>query len=205
MKSLLTFAIVAVAAITVPARADVIWDQSTLDPAGPGQANSYSPGFGGFVIHGVQDVTITTAVTIDTITQYYSSWNFDWPSAVTTGYVHVWPKTGPLPTDDASTSPSVPMTAAFGAPDVIEVTATGLGISVGPGDYWIGITPVAPAGISGANLQYSTAQVGDAVASYDLSSWSNFYPGYDGAIRIEGTMPVSTESTTWTQVKNLYR
>jgi hypothetical protein len=205
MKSLTILAILVSAAIAIPAQADVIWDQSALDPFGPGQANSNSPGFGGFVIHGVQDVTITSATTIDTITQYYSTWNFDWPGAVTSGYVHVWPKTGPLPTEDASTSPLVAMTAAYGDPDVLEISATGLGIAVTPGEYWIGITPIAPAGISGANLQYSTAQVGDPVASYDLSTWDNYYPGYDGAILIEGTMPVSVEANSWSQVKNLYR
>lgn len=203
--TLTTLSALALVAVAGPAGADVLWDQSALDPFGPGQANSDSPGFGGFTVHGVQDVTITTNTTIDTITQYYSTWNPDWYTAVTSGYVHVWPKTGAMPTEDPTASPIVTMTAVPGDPDVMEISATGLGIVVSPGDYWIGITPIGPAGISGANLQYSTALIGDPTASHEFGAWNNYYEGYDGAILVEGSAPVSVDATSWSQVKALYR
>jgi hypothetical protein len=186
--------------------AEVLWDQSTLDLNGPGIANSYSPGFGGFVIHGVDDVTVTgSGWTVESITQYYSSWNFDWPGAVTTGYLHIAPKTGALPTFDPTTDVQVPMTAAFLNGDVITVTASGLSVPLAPGDYWIGITPVAPAGISGANLQWPAQPVGVDMASYDGTAWTNFYPGWDGAMTVEGMRPVSVDEASWGGIKSLYR
>ena len=191
------------------AQSEVLWDQSDLDPNASGIANSISPGFGGFTIYGVADVIVGDAGwNVDSITQYYSSWNQDWVFAITEGSLHVFPKTGPLPVDDPVASVTVPMTAATNDPDVIEVTASELNLDLAPGEYWIGITPAAPAGLFGANLQFATlAMTGDPVAVYDtaLPGWNNLYGAVDGAIRIEGSRPTPVEETSWGQIKHLYR
>jgi hypothetical protein len=210
MKSYLSvIGLISVLALAGSATAEVLWDQSGLDPNQNGIANSISPGFGGFVIYAVGDVTVDgSGWHVDSITQYYSSWNFDWLAAIANGSLHVFPKTGPLPVGDPATSATVTMTAASNNPDVIEVTASGLSLDLSPGDYWIGITPSAPAGIFGANLQFaSDTLVGDPVAVYDtmFPGWGNAYGALDGAMLIEGTRPTPVEDTSWSQVKSLYR
>jgi hypothetical protein len=191
------------------AGADILWDQSTLDLAAPGIANSESPGFGGFEIHTVGDVMIAgTGWSIETITLYYSSWNQDWLTAVTQGYLHVFPKNGSLPTEDPTQSQVIAMSASWGVTsDIIEVAASGLGLWLDPGEYWIAITPMGPAGLFGANLQFPTAVIGDQAASYDtmFPGWTNMYPGYDGAMLIEGEMAVPVESSSWGGIKSIYR
>ena len=205
LKTNLAFALLLSLSLSSPGRAEVLWDQSTLDLAGPGIANSYSPGFGGFVIHSVDDVTVAgSGWNVEKITQYYSTWNPNWTS-ITTGYLHVAPKTGPLPTFNPSTDIQVPMSASYLSGDVLKVTAAGLNIPLAPGDYWIGITPVAGAGIFGANLQWSAALVATTVANWELGVWHNYYAGYDGAILIEGSRPVAVESGSWGDIKSLYR
>jgi hypothetical protein len=181
----------------------VLWDQSVFDPNGPGIANSHSPGFNGFVIHSVNDVTVDATWNVQSITQYYSSWNFNWGS-ISTGYLHIAPKTGALPTFNPTTDVQVPMTATL-VDGVFVVSATGLNIDLAAGEYWMGITPVAPAGISGANLQWAAPIVGDAIASHENGAWHNYYAGYDGAILVEGERPVSVDSSTWGSIKSLYR
>ena len=193
-------------AIVCASGSDVLWDQSVLDVKGPGIANSYSAGFGGFIIHSVNDVTVDgDGWHVDTITQYYSTWNPNWAGVITTGYLHISPKTGPLPTFDPTTDTQIPMSAAYVDANVLAVVATGVNIDLAPGDYWIGITPVAQAGIFGANLQWPTALVGDAVASHELGAWHNYYAGWDGAILVEGDRPVSVDANSWGSIKSLYR
>ena len=196
-------------ALAVPASSEILWDQSGLDPAQNGIANSISPGFGGFTIYAVGDVTVSGAGWhVESITQYYSSWNYDWLYAIAEGNLHVFPKVGPLPLEDPTLSVTVAMSASSTDPDVIEVTASNLDLDLAPGDYWIGITPNAPAGIFGANLQFvSTSFVGDPVAVYDtmFPGWGNPYGAVDGAMLIEGTRPVSVDAASWSQIKGLYR
>lgn len=209
LPRILVFAAAALLA-QVAVAGDILWDQTTLDYAGPGIANSDSPGFGGFTIHGVNDVTVDgCGWIIESITQYYSTWNMDWPSAVTQGYLHVFPKTGPLPTDDPTASPVVPMTCVQAHPDYLAITASGLNIALDPGEYWIGITPMGPAGMFGANLQWPTAVMGVDVASYDVAfpAWTNMYAGYDGTLLIEGVDggPSANEVASWGLIKSLYR
>jgi len=194
--------------LTQTASAQILWDQSTLDLMSPGIANSDSPGFGGFTIHTVGDVAVTgDGWMVESITQYYSSWNYDWINAITQGYLHVFPKTGPLPAEDPSQSAIVPMSAVSFSPDVIAVTASGLSLGLEPGEYWIGITPMAPAGMFGANLQFATSVVGDEAATYDMMipGWGNNYVGYDGAMLIAGEPAVPNATSSWGQIKSNYR
>jgi hypothetical protein len=191
------------------AGAVVLWDQMVLDLNGPGIANCNAPGFNGVVAYSVNDVTVPAPGWVITrITQYYSAFNAGWVGGVTQGLVYVQPKTGGLPTINPG-GPLQPMSAAHAGPiqgqPVIAVTASGLNIALNPGEYWVGITPNATAGINGANLQWPTAMLGAPVATYAAPGpWANLYGAYDGTIRIEGDVPVPVEASTWGGIKSLY-
>lgn len=207
-------ALVAALTLTANAHAEVLWDQSTFDPFGPGFFNSESgePPLG-ITMHTVSDVTVDGGGwTIDSITTYFSSIDPGWGFGIVDGYVHVFPKTGPLPvdgTDDPTMSAVVAMTGTF-VTDHIEVSVSGLNITLAPGEYWIGITPIAPSGFFGPEIQLSSiVLVGDSSPSYDpfgfpTAGWLNFTPDADATIRIEGERsgPVPTHETTWGRLKS---
>ena len=195
------------------AGAVVLWDQSTLDPSGNGFFNSISgsPPFG-LTIHTVDDVTVDGSWVVTSITTYYSRIDPNWGGAISQGRLHVFPKTAPLPlngTDDPAASPTVAMSATM-FNDHFEIKASGLNLVLAPGDYWIGITPIAPSGFFGPEIHLSTTTpLGDAAASYDVFGnppvWFNMNPGVDTAVLIEGDRPVPVESTTWGATKALFR
>jgi len=201
--------LVAAVALVGTASAATLWDQSTIDINGPGITASNSPGFGGFVRHSVDDVTVPAGGwMISSITQYYSNWNGSWVGGVTQGYVNIISKSGPLPAGVPS-AVLVPMSASYDAPQfgqgVIAVTCP-VSINLPAGDYWIGITPSGSAGISGANLMWPSAKLGDSVATYQAPGpWSNNYGNYDGAFKIEGeAQPVAAEPVTVSKIKAQY-
>jgi hypothetical protein len=189
------------------AQAVVLWDQSTIDYAAPvSVANWKASGFGGGTNHSVDDVTVTGSPWhVTSITEYYATFNQAWTS-MTQGYLHVWSKTGPMPTNNPTLDTLVPMTYVITSDPngVATVTASGLNLTLPPGDYWIGITPIATAGLNGVNNQWpALGQIGSPVATYD-TSWHNFYGNYDGAMKVEGDLPTPTVNTTWGQIKALY-
>ena len=214
MNSILTKLAVlcAVALLASVASADVLWDQ----PYDPGWAMGYfnsesgSPPFG-MTWHGANDVTVGDAWNLDSITSYYSAVDPAWGTAITQGYLHVFPKTGSLPIEDPTMSPLVPMTGVL-VGGVFEVTASSLGLYLAPGEYWLGITPIAPAGPMGPEIQIPTAVlVGNETASYDaygmpMPMWFVFNPGLDAAMLVQGTVAgTPVEETTWGNVKAMYR
>jgi hypothetical protein len=199
-------------ALGTNAHATVLWDQSTIVPAGPAVAASNSPGFGGVFTHSVDDVTVpATGWVVMKITQYYSAFEPNWVGGVTQGYINIQPKTGSLPTSNPVTVQS-PMSAVVDAAQsaavgqqVIAVSAN-VNISLAPGNYWIGLTPTKGATINGVNLMWPSAQVGDPVASFNGTTgpWKDSYPGWDGAFKIEGDLPVPTQNTSWGNLKAYY-
>jgi len=211
MKTLLS--IILIAALATVAGAEVLWDQSDYDAFGMGFFNSESgaPPFG-LTQHAVNDISVPGTWTITTISTYFSTLDMGWGDAISTGYLHIFPKTGVMPgeLDDPTASLMVPMSGAL-VDDAIVVTATDLALTIEPGEYWIGITPVAPGGMWGpeANLASMTL-IGDATASYDPygmpePGWMNFVPGADASILIEGEATVATESSSLTGIKELFR
>jgi hypothetical protein len=214
MTMLLTFSLLCVAA---PGRGEVLWDQSDYDLFGGGFFNSVSggPPFG-VTMFAVSDVTVTGAPWhVETINTFYSVVSPTWGDAISEGHVHVFPKVGPLPidaTDVPTASPLVSMTGTLITGGVCQVQATGLNIDLAPGEYWIGITPIAPSGPFGPEIQMSShTLIGVDTAVYDLyafpgpPAWFVFNPGLDQAMSIEGTRPVSVESTSWSRIKATYR
>ena len=193
------------------AGAMVLWDQGTIVPAGPGIPSSNSPGFGGFVIHSVNDVTVpASGWHVTSITAFYGGFNSSWTS-LTQGYLYVQPKTGALPT----LAPAVvqqPMSCVVDVPlstllnqTVYAVTAN-VNLDLVPGEYWIGIAPTASAGINGANRQWPSATVGDPVASYNAPNpWANIVGNWDSAWIINGEITVPVETNGWGAIKSLYR
>ena len=214
MNSILTKITVlcTIALLASVASADVLWDQ----PDDPGWAmgffNSESggPPFG-MTWHGANDVTVPDAWNVDSITSYYSALDPNWGTAITQGYLHVFPKTGPLPIEDPTMSVIVPMSGVL-VGGIFEVTASGLGLYLAPGEYWLGITPIAPAGPMGPEIQIPTvALIGNETASYDaygipMPMWFVFNPGLDAAMLVQGTVAgTPVEDTTWGSVKAMYR
>ena len=200
-----------VALLASVASADVLWDQ----PYDPGWAMGFfnsesgSPPFG-MTWHGANDVTVVDAWNVDSITSFYSALDPSWGPAITQGYLHVFPKTGPLPVEDPTMSPLVPMSGVL-VGDHFEVTASGLGLFLAPGEYWLGLTPIAPSGPMGPEIQTSAATfVGSETVSYDAYGmpvmWFVFNPGLDAAMVVQGTVAGSpVEETTWGNVKAMYR
>jgi len=198
-------------ALGTNAHAMTLWDQSTIAPAGPAIAASNSSGFGGLFVHSVDDVTVPASGWVITkITQYYSAFEPNW-TGLTQGFINIQPKSGGLPTSAPVTVQS-PMScvtdaaqsAALGQ-QVFAISAT-VNISLAPGDYWIGLTPTKGATLNGVNLMWPSNQVGDPVASYTMSAgpWKDQYPGWDGAFKIEGDLPVPAKNSTWGNVKAYY-
>jgi hypothetical protein len=208
--------VAAVAALLVclasAAGAAVLWDQSALDPNGNSIPNSKSPGFGGFTIYSVNDITVpASGWVINSISSYWSDWNYSWYSGgAPTGYLIIMPKTGSVPVGTPSTSTVVALTWVDGAvgPNIGTMTAGGLNVPLVPGDYWITVSPIGPAGIDGANLQWpSTTHLGSDVSAFDTGAWHAYNPGEDGAFKIEGQSndPTPSLHSTWGSIKALYR
>ena len=194
------------------AGAGTLWNQSNFDPWGAGFFNSESgsPPFG-MTNHAVCDVVVSTNWVVESVTMYYSALDPGWGGAISQGYLHIWPKTGPMPVEDPTASPLVAMTGTLNG-DHFVVTASGLAITLTPGDYWIGITPIAPGGIMGPELCLMDFNpIGDATPTYDPfafpgpPAWMNPWPGEDASIKIEGALPVPVDESTWGAIKALYQ
>lgn len=197
------------------AGAVTLWDQSDYDLVGSGFFNTVA-GMApmGMTVHTVNHVTVPEGEmwNVDTITIYFSCVDQSWGSSITQGNLHVFNKSAALPvdgTDDPTASTLVTMSGTF-LTDHIEVTASGLGLSLSPGEYWIGITPYGTAGFFGPEIHLpSQTLYGDASASYDPYgmpvAWYNMNAGVDAAILIEGNLVVSNEAMAWGDMKSLYR
>lgn len=209
----LTVLLVAVAMIASSAAADTLWDQSDVAPFGAGYFNSISgdPPFG-ITVYAVSDVTVDNEWLVTDIVQYYSAVDQNWGLGIFQGVLTIIPKTGPTPApgDDPATGIMVPMTATVvpGPIDpMTEVKASGLSIMLSPGEYWIGITPDAPGGFFGPEIQLSVAtSIGEATASWDIGApgWTVTNPGVDASLVIKGGVTVPTEAASWGKVKSIY-
>lgn len=196
------------------AQATTLWDQSTINTAGPGIFACQATGFQGFTAHSVQDVTVPASGWVVTkITQWYAGFDPGWIGGISSGYINVFPKTGPLPTDVpsavlVSTGWSCIQDNAKTAQLNQSVLAVSVNVNLNlpPGNYWIGITPRRSLSPFGVNSMWASDQVGDPVATHMAPNpWANTYGSWDGVFLIEGEIPVPTESATWGSMKALYR
>ncbi len=206
--SLIALALTMVLATT--AGAEVLLDQSAYDDTIPGFLNAVAggPPFGG-TSYSVNDITVDgVGWNIESISTYYNALgSFE---SVSLGYLYLTPKTGDLPTEDANNDVSVELTVTEVAPSTYKVTASGLNIELAPGEYWIGITPVAGDLYDGIHLS-ATTLIGAATPSFDpygmpSPMWTNWNPGVDATILIEGLgNVVATEDVSLDAIKALYR
>jgi hypothetical protein len=204
------------------AGAEVLWDQSDYDPNYSGFWNSESGcamDWTGATVFAANDIRIWDEITIETITTYYDMLEFGIESA-TQAYLWIAPKTGPLPIDGVNdpmaqgTLVSVTVTndSAEGG-NAYVVTAAGLSEDLSPGDYWIALTPIFPAGFWGANYNItSLTPWGDSTASWEICAqvnnmvWQNVNPGMDASMKIEGSIRVvPTDNMSWGDTKALFR
>ncbi|MFN3166108.1 MAG: PEP-CTERM sorting domain-containing protein [Phycisphaeraceae bacterium] len=151
MKRIRTLALAAICSFTAAtASADVLWDQRGFTTTSGGAWNFSDPTPTDIFLNewfAVADISVGGAGwDVDSVTTYHR-WNRDdFSATMTQAYLHVFPKTGTLPTagDIPSASTVVPIAAVAGPVDgqiVHSVTASGLGLSLAAGDYWIGLTP----------------------------------------------------------------
>lgn len=217
-KLLLTLA--ALAMMANVASADILWDQSNYDPNYSGFWNSESGcaiSWSGATVFAANDIMVGDQVTIQKITTYYDRLEFGIESA-TQAYLWIAPKAGALPvsgTDDPlSQGTLINVTVdAVSDPNAYMIIADGLNLALSPGDYWIALTPIFPAGFWGANYNITSLDPwGDATASWEICAqvndqiWQNVNPGNDASILIEGTIDVvATEGETWGDLKALFR
>jgi hypothetical protein len=220
MKKLL-ITIAALSLIASVATAEVLWDQSEYDTSySMWDSESGCGPFMGGTIHLASDFWTGDVVTINQITTYYT---VNGPlSDVTEAYLGIWPKTGPLPEDGVAIANApenlVPVTVTAvdpgdGSPWVHTVVASGLDITLEPGEYWVSLTPANHYYIPGQVCYHFAAVTpwGDDVAGIEYCGmspevWGNFHSGRDAAILIEGTVDVvAVEGESWGGLKSMYR
>jgi len=213
--------ILALVLMTGAATADVLWDQSNYDPNYGGFWDSESGcslDWTGQTFFTACDIELGVSSTINSITTYYDMLEFGIAGA-TQAYLYITPKLGALPvypSDDPLTQGTlVPITVGDdtgSGGNAWVVNASGLNVSLTPGEYWVVLTPIFPNGFWGPSFHIrSQDNWGDdspwiEYCGYDAPAWVNGNPGNDASILIEGTVDVvAVEGETWGGLKALYR
>ncbi len=204
----------AVMALVAVAGAEVLWDQSDYDVSAPGFFNteSGSPPFG-MTMFTMSDIVVDDVWHVTSITTHWSILDVGGWELISQAYVNIFPKTGPLPeaTDDPTLGTVVTIVGAVDPGTGIGTVTATVDLNIEPGEYWIGVTPIAPAGPFGVEVMLSSAtHMGDDSPSYDAYGfpepmWMNFTPGQDATILVEGDVTVATEEHSLTNVKALFR
>jgi len=188
-----------------PAQAITLWDQQpdTNFTAIVDQVFPDEPTFSTYL---VSDVVFASNVTIDSVTTYFSDSFGSWP-ANATAILNIFADDGALDTEDPTAGTSIAATFSVGA-DGLELMASGLGINLSAGTYWIGLTPVLDSATYGQEFhQAGTAVVGaqsqlrnPGGAFGNGSDWFDGFDfaghNYDGAITIEGSV-VPVPAAVW--------
>lgn len=219
MKKLqLIVALAGLVALGSLAQADVLWDQSDYDALGMQSwydSKSGCPPFGK-TVHSASDIHVWDYVTVSKITTWYTPFNSGTGSA-TQAYLYITPKTGPLPVDGVDLPEEngtlIAITATPNPNDgTFVIEASGLAISLAPGDYWVSLTPILPRGPWGPDTHLrALGSWGVPSTSYEYcamtpSAWAVLPEPLDLSILIEGSIDiVPTESTSWGATKALFR
>ena len=212
MKKLLL--IIATLTLSVStANADIIWDQSAIDPAGNNYMDSYSIGpWGDVIVYGASDFNLDVDATITSVTTFYTNTG-EWAPGNYDALLDIYVKTGPTPVtgvdDPLATGITVPVTLTDTGNGSLALNASGLGIALAAGQYWIMLSPTVPDGPGFREFHYATD-----TSVLDNSAWIEFggmFPpawaprNVDGTLLIEGDFVVSTEAVTFGNVKSLFR
>jgi len=212
MKKLL----IVIAALTLSvstASADLLWDQSTPDPSGNSFMDSYSIGpWGDVIVYAASDFNIDVDATITSVTTFYTNTG-EWAPGNYDALLDIYPKTGPIPVDGVddplTTGITVPVTLTDMGDGTLALNASGLGIGLSAGQYWIMLSPTVPDGPGFREFHLAAdSSILDNSAQIEFGGW--FDPawtdvGTDGTLVIEGEFVVSTEDISFGGVKSLFR
>ena len=209
MSIVLTLILMAATA-TVAGAQTILWDQTAgYEGWSMGFFNNIAGGPPmGSTMYTVNDVTVPETWTIHRYTVYYDGFDPTWAGSVTSAVFYIEPKTGSTPTGDPASGVTVPVVCEILGNGFMTVTALELDEVIPAGDYWMGLTPMAP---NANNIHVSVTAVGDDSPTWDafgfpMPMWGAWSPGLDGAIQIEGSLGVvPNEEASWGDVKNLYR
>lgn len=193
------------------AAADILWDQTVgyeTWQQGFFNVNAGAPPFG-ITAYTVNDVVVpASGWNIDTIRVIFDGFDPNWAGVVTQGTVYIEPKVGGMPTGDPATGTAVSVTVTILGNGFMEVSSSALGIALSEGEYWVGLTPIAP---DANNIHVSVPAVGADSPTYDAGGfpvpmWAFWAPGLDGAMAIEGDFgAVAVDGDTWGGLKAIYR
>lgn len=178
----------------------VLWDQSGYSTSSGAVVDQQFPDLPDFSTYMVSDVSVTGGQwSVSAVTVYLTK-SRDW-SSVNQGVLNVFPKTGPLPSDltdnpGSGDVVSVSVTSTLAA-DAWAVRADGLALLLPPGEYWIGLTPIADFSTFLQEFHWPAAALGDPTVLRNPgggfgigNNWqqaSVFLGGYgDAAILVEG-------------------
>jgi uncharacterized protein (TIGR03382 family) len=183
----------------------VLWDQSNYDTAASAFVDQQFGDFPTFSSYLVTDVVVGNGGwNIDSITTYYTigATGVDlWPAAGT-AMLNVFAKAGALPGagDDPGLGTVVATTFVDADAGTQAMTASGLGLVLGPGEYWIGLTPILDFLVFSQEFHRGAPIIGGDTAFRNPgggfgigSGWSttailggNWIGAYDAAILIQG-------------------
>ncbi len=183
MNKLTTLALLGACALaTTTASADVLWNQQGYATGSGGTWNHYdaTPATPAFNFtnqwFAVGDILVGGGGwDVDSITTYYrgAPRNDNFSNLVNQAYLHVFPKTGTLPTagDIPTSSTIVPVTSVLGVDAGVlrhAMTASGLNLNLPAGEYWVGLTPLYEGTANTAHLASSI--VGDPSSIFVTSA-----------------------------------
>jgi len=148
-----------------------LWEQL----ADPSQQNFVDQEFGdfpAFSTYMVNDATFTSAVSLSSITTWYTNNNGGAWTGVTTARLNIFNDDGsglPLGTDDPTGGTTVTVSTIVNGDGLIEMTAdiASLALILAAGDYWFGLTPIADFGVFGQEFHQGAlgGVVGDQAAA----------------------------------------
>ena len=179
---------------------DVLWDQPT--DGGGAFVDQTFPDFPDFDTYLVCDVVVDEpGWNVTGVTMFFTDPG-TWPMGDNPATLNIFEKTGTLPEPGDDPAAGMQVTAQI-EPDVfgLAITAAGLDINLAPGEYWIGLTPDVNFGQFGQAFHLETFfPQGDGTAARNPggafaigSDWIDAgtafggVPGWDGAIRVNGT------------------
>jgi hypothetical protein len=183
------------------AQAGILWQQAPV-PALSAYVDQEFTDFATFMTYQVHDVSVPAGGwTVDAVTTYFGGGSGGWPtSGPISARLNVFGKTGSLPSDTADDPSAGSVYSASISWDgtTFAVVASGLGLSLGQGDWWIGLTPILDFATYGQQFHLVTGSiVGDLTALRDPGNGFGWGAGWqpltiagsptsDGAILLEG-------------------